>query len=94
MAIESDMEGCERSSGCGNHTPAQVVAYLSPLIYARDLMNHAVLGRGLLDSWLDLAVLLKAAVCFWHPLSSCIDAAGDWVTDEAGRTGLRWITRS
>ena len=25
---------------------ARVVAYLSPLTYAQDLMNHAVLGRG------------------------------------------------
>jgi ABC-2 type transport system permease protein len=37
------------------------LAYLSPLTYGQDLMNHAVLGAGLLDPWLDLGVLLLSA---------------------------------
>jgi len=43
------------------------VAYLSPLTYAQDLMNHAVLGQGLLNSWLDLAVLLLSGILFLLP---------------------------
>jgi len=43
------------------------VAYLSPLTYAQDLMNHAVPGKGLLNPWLDLAVLLVAGVLFLVP---------------------------
>jgi ABC-2 type transport system permease protein len=43
---------------------ARAVAYLSPLTYAQDLMNHAVLGRGLLSPWLDLLVLLLSGVLF------------------------------
>jgi len=46
---------------------ARMVAYLSPLTYAQDLMNHAVLGRGLLAPWLDLAVLLLSGVLFLLP---------------------------
>jgi ABC-2 type transport system permease protein len=46
---------------------AQAVAYLSPLTYAQDLMNHAVLGTGLLQLWLDLAVLLLSGVLFLGP---------------------------
>jgi ABC-2 type transport system permease protein len=46
---------------------ARVVAYLSPLTYAQDLMNHAVLGMGLLNPWLDLAVLLLTGVVFLLP---------------------------
>jgi ABC-2 type transport system permease protein len=40
----------------------QAVAYLSPLTYAQDLMNHAVPGAGLLSPWLDLAMLLVSGV--------------------------------
>jgi ABC-2 type transport system permease protein len=41
-------------------------AYVSPLTYAQDLMNHIVLGRGLLNPWLDmLALLLSGAVSLW-----------------------------
>ena len=36
---------------------AQALAYLSPLTYAQDLMNHAVLGTGYLNWGLDLALL-------------------------------------
>lgn len=36
---------------------ARVLSYLSPLTYAQDLMNHAVLGAGYLNPWLDLALL-------------------------------------
>ncbi len=46
---------------------ARAVAYLSPLTYAQDLMNHAVLGMGLLNPWLDLTVLLLAGVLFLFP---------------------------
>jgi len=46
---------------------ARAVAYLSPLTYAQDLMNHAVLGKGLLNPWLSLAVLLLSGVLFLVP---------------------------
>ena len=46
---------------------ARVLAYLSPLTYAQDLMNHAVLGMGLLDPWLDLIVLLLSGGLFLVP---------------------------
>ncbi len=46
---------------------ARAVAYLSPLTYAQDLMNHAVLGAGLLNPWLDMAVLLLSGVLFLLP---------------------------
>ena len=46
---------------------AQAVAYVSPLTYAQDLMNHAVLGQGLLSIWLDLAVLLVSGILFLLP---------------------------
>jgi len=46
---------------------ARTVAYLSPLTYSQDLMNHAVLGEGLLSPWLDLAVLLVAGILFLIP---------------------------
>jgi ABC-2 type transport system permease protein len=36
---------------------ARVLAYLSPLTYAQDILNHAVLGIGYLPVWLDLALL-------------------------------------
>ncbi|RLC90709.1 MAG: hypothetical protein DRI37_00665 [Chloroflexi bacterium] len=48
-------------------TVARTVAYLSPLTYAQDLMNHAVLGVGLLNPWLDMAVLLVSGVLFLIP---------------------------
>jgi ABC-2 type transport system permease protein len=46
---------------------ARAVAYLSPLTYAQDLMNWAVLGSGLLSPWLDLIVLVLSAVLFLWP---------------------------
>ncbi len=46
---------------------AQAVAYLSPLTYAQDLMNHAMMGIGLLSPWLDLAVLLVTGILFLIP---------------------------
>lgn len=46
---------------------ARTVAYLSPLTYAQDLMNHAVVGQGLLEPWLDITVLLLTGVCFLLP---------------------------
>ena len=36
---------------------ARLLAFASPLTYTQDLMNHAVLGRGYLAPWLDLALL-------------------------------------
>ena len=46
---------------------ARAVAYLSPLTYAQDLMNHAVPGVGSLSPWLDLAMLLVSGVLFLIP---------------------------
>jgi ABC-2 type transport system permease protein len=46
---------------------ARALAYISPLTYAQDLMNHAVLGMGLLSPWLDLVVLLLSGVSFLLP---------------------------
>ncbi|MFO8036481.1 MAG: ABC transporter permease [Anaerolineales bacterium] len=36
---------------------ARWVSYLSPLTYAQDLFNHAVLSQGFLNLWLDLLLL-------------------------------------
>jgi ABC-2 type transport system permease protein len=46
---------------------ARVLAYVSPLTYAQDLMNHAVLGQGFLNPWLDLALLPLMLVLFLIP---------------------------
>ena len=46
---------------------ARTLAYLSPLTYAQDLMNYAVLGASLLDPWLDLGVLLLTGALFLLP---------------------------
>ncbi|HDD24296.1 MAG TPA: ABC transporter permease [Chloroflexi bacterium] len=46
---------------------ARLLAYLSPLTYAQDLMNHAVLGVGLLNRWLDIVVLLVSGMLFLLP---------------------------
>lgn len=46
---------------------ARAIAYLSPLTYAQDVMNHAVLGNGLLNPWLDLTVLGLSGVLFLIP---------------------------
>ncbi len=46
---------------------ARIVAYLSPLTYAQDLMNHAVPGVGLLNPWLDIGVLLLTGILFLLP---------------------------
>ncbi|MFW6136055.1 MAG: ABC transporter permease [Chloroflexota bacterium] len=46
---------------------ARVLAYVSPLTYAQDLMNHAVLGQGFLNPWLDLILLLILLVIFLVP---------------------------
>jgi ABC-2 type transport system permease protein len=46
---------------------ARLIAYLSPLTYAQDLMNFAILGTGLLNPWLDLGVLLLTGVLFLLP---------------------------
>ena len=46
---------------------ARTLAYVSPLTYAQDLMNHAVLGRGFLNPALDLALLPVLLVLFLIP---------------------------
>ena len=46
---------------------ARVIAYLSPLTYAQDLMNFAIIGDGLLNPWLDLSVLLLIGGLFLLP---------------------------
>jgi len=46
---------------------ARTLAYLSPLTYAQDLMNYAVLGASLLNPWLDLGVLLLTGIVFMLP---------------------------
>ena len=46
---------------------ARALAYVSPLTYAQDLMNHAVLGRGFLNPLLDLALLPVLLVVFLIP---------------------------
>jgi ABC-2 type transport system permease protein len=46
---------------------ARVLAYISPLTYTQDLLNHAVLGSGYLPLWLDLALLPVLVVLFLLP---------------------------
>ena len=46
---------------------ARALAHLSPLTYAQDLMNHAVLGHGFLNPVVDLAFLLALLVLFLIP---------------------------
>jgi len=46
---------------------ARALAYLSPLTYAQDLLNHAVLGAGYLNRWLDLALLPVLLFIFLIP---------------------------
>ncbi|HDN04622.1 MAG TPA: ABC transporter permease [Chloroflexi bacterium] len=48
-------------------TVARGVSYLSPLTYAQDLMNHAVLGTGELALWLNLIVLFFSGFIFLLP---------------------------
>jgi ABC-2 type transport system permease protein len=43
---------------------ARAVAYLSPLTYVQDLMNHAMLEAGLLPPWLDLIPLMLTGLVF------------------------------
>lgn len=45
----------------------RAIAYFSPLTYAQDLMNHGVIGTGVLNPWLDLLVLLFSGVLFLLP---------------------------
>lgn len=46
---------------------ARAIAYLSPLTYAQDLMNHAVMGSGVINVWLDMAVLLLTSILLLWP---------------------------
>lgn len=55
---------------------ARVVACVSPLTCAQDLMNHAVLRAGPLNPWLDLAVLLTSGVLFIDCRCGCIVGRG------------------
>ena len=48
-------------------TVARGIAYISPLTYAQDLMNHAVLGTGELALWLNLSVLFLSGFIFLAP---------------------------
>ena len=48
-------------------TVARGFAYLSPLTYAQDLMNFAIIGSGLFNPWLDMGVLLLTGVLFLLP---------------------------
>ena len=43
---------------------ARAVAYLSPLTYVQDLMNHAILSAGLLPPWLDSIPLVITGLVF------------------------------
>jgi ABC-2 type transport system permease protein len=52
----------------GDMAPAaRALAYFSPLTYAQDLMNYSVLGTGVHNPWLDLAVLMLSGVLFLLP---------------------------
>ncbi len=46
---------------------ARVISYISPLTYAQDLMNHAVLGAGELNLWLDIIILFVSGILFLLP---------------------------
>lgn len=46
---------------------ARALSYLSPLTYAQDLMNHAMLGAGYLNIGLDLSLLLVLLFVFLVP---------------------------
>ncbi|MBT6060031.1 MAG: ABC transporter permease [Anaerolineae bacterium] len=46
---------------------ARAISYISPLTYAQDLMNHAVLGMGELNLWLDIIVLFLSGILFLLP---------------------------
>jgi ABC-2 type transport system permease protein len=46
---------------------ARTIAYLSPLTYAQDVMNYAFLGSGLINPWLDLAVLALSGILLLWP---------------------------
>jgi ABC-2 type transport system permease protein len=46
---------------------ARFIAHLSPLTYAQDLMNQAVLGRGMFNPWIDMAVLSVSAILLLLP---------------------------
>jgi len=48
-------------------TVARGISYISPLTYAQDLMNHAVLGTGELALWLNLSVLFLSGIIFLLP---------------------------
>ena len=45
----------------------RIISFLSPLTYAQDLMNHAVVGSGLINPWIDIAVLVVTAILFLLP---------------------------
>ncbi len=49
------------------HPVAQVIAHLSPLTYAQDLMNHAIPRSGTINPWLDIAVLMATSILLLWP---------------------------
>lgn len=67
------------------------MAYISPLTYAQDLMNHAVLGRSLLSPWLNLAVLLISGVLFVLPSVKMHQRAESWGTDLSTASVKTWV---
>jgi hypothetical protein len=60
---------------------ARAVACISPLTYAQDLMNHAVLGTGLLHPWVDYRYRWPAAFCSCCLPYGCTTGAGNWGID-------------
>ena len=42
----------------------RALAYISPLTYAQDLINHAVLGTGTASPWLDISALVVGGIVF------------------------------
>lgn len=46
---------------------ARAIAYLSLLTYAQGVINHAVLGSGAINPWLDLTMLALSGLLFLIP---------------------------
>jgi len=46
---------------------ARTIAHLSPLTYAQDLMNHAVMGSGVIHPGVDMGVLLLTSILLLWP---------------------------
>jgi hypothetical protein len=48
---------------------ARLLAYVSPLTYAKNLINHVVLGAGCLSYWPDPALLPALLIAFLIPVA-------------------------